>query len=243
MGYWIDYFAPIDGATYCDMLQSYRDHKWSADGKTWKMPGYYGDDKHGGQQPQYGDQQPQCGDQQPQYENTGGQYQNNDGGQYQNNDGGRNQDYSGNGNNGDDYGNGNQNNGGQNQNNAGYENGGYDQCGDQQYGGQPPLHGVQQQQYGDQQQQYNYYGYHGDLANDLGGSAKWYPADNGTEGDVRMYLSRWGSDDGSFEGGCCSNSSSDAFSGFEKAGFGKAFAMYYGPLPPTDTTTTITNIL
>eukprot|EP00729_Bicosta_minor_P008002 gene8002-14607_t len=148
------------------------------------MPGYYGDGKHGGQQPQYGDQQPQCGDQQPQYENTGGQYQNNDGGQYQNNDGGRNQDYSGNGNNGDDYGNGNQNNGGQNQINSGYGYNGHDPCGDQQYGGQPPLHGVQQQQYGDQQQQYNYYFYDGDIANDLGGSAKWYPADNGTEGDL-----------------------------------------------------------
>lgn len=244
MGEWIDYFAPIDGATYCEMLQSYQDHKWSADGKTWKIPVYYGDGQQPqyiGQQPQYGDQRPQCGDQQLQYENTGGQYQNNDGGQ--------NQDYSGDGNNGDDHQNNggqNQNNGGQNQNNAGYENDGYDQCGDQQYGGQqPPLHGGQQPQYGGQQQPHNgyvdYYFYDGDIANDLGGSAKWYPADNGTEGDVRMYLSRWGSDDGSFEGGCCSNSSSDAFSGFEKAGFGKAFAMYYGPLPPTDTTTTITN--
>ena len=37
----IDYFRPVQGSTYCEMLQSHTKHQWSSDGKTWVTPSYY----------------------------------------------------------------------------------------------------------------------------------------------------------------------------------------------------------
>lgn len=38
MGTVIDYFKPVPGITYCEMLQSYTLHQWSSDGKNWVTP-------------------------------------------------------------------------------------------------------------------------------------------------------------------------------------------------------------
>ena len=35
MGHIIDYFRPISGYDYCDMLKSNDKHEWSADGINW----------------------------------------------------------------------------------------------------------------------------------------------------------------------------------------------------------------
>ena len=40
MGSFIDYFKPVTGKTYREMLQSYEHHQWSADGKNWVIPKY-----------------------------------------------------------------------------------------------------------------------------------------------------------------------------------------------------------
>lgn len=42
MGKVVDYFKPIDGATFCDMLKSDHKHMWSPDGKNWQQPSYHG---------------------------------------------------------------------------------------------------------------------------------------------------------------------------------------------------------
>ena len=36
-----DYFRPIEGATYCEMLQSTTKHQWSADGFAWQTPAHH----------------------------------------------------------------------------------------------------------------------------------------------------------------------------------------------------------
>jgi len=41
MGSVVDYFKPVEGKTYCEMLQSYKLHQWSSDGKNWVIPLYY----------------------------------------------------------------------------------------------------------------------------------------------------------------------------------------------------------
>merc|ERR1712062_189885 len=41
MGAAIDYFRPIQGKTYCEMLGSYKLHQWSSDGSNWVIPNYY----------------------------------------------------------------------------------------------------------------------------------------------------------------------------------------------------------
>ena len=41
MGSVVDYFKPIEGKTYCEMLQSHKLHQWSSDGKNWVIPLYY----------------------------------------------------------------------------------------------------------------------------------------------------------------------------------------------------------
>ena len=49
MGLVIDYYRPIPGKTYCQMLQSGRFHQWSADGLIWETPKYTGvQEMHGG---------------------------------------------------------------------------------------------------------------------------------------------------------------------------------------------------
>lgn len=40
MGSVRDYFKPVDGATYCQMLRSHNKHLWSPDGLTWAVPKY-----------------------------------------------------------------------------------------------------------------------------------------------------------------------------------------------------------
>ena len=42
MGNVIDYFKPVAGITYCEMLQSNTLHQWSSDGKNWVIPTFYG---------------------------------------------------------------------------------------------------------------------------------------------------------------------------------------------------------
>lgn len=44
MGAVRDFFKPIDGASYCEMLQAYNKHQWSATGEDdgWKIPSYGG---------------------------------------------------------------------------------------------------------------------------------------------------------------------------------------------------------
>jgi hypothetical protein len=37
----IDYFKPIEGETFCSMLQSNSKHLWSPDGENWQQPEYY----------------------------------------------------------------------------------------------------------------------------------------------------------------------------------------------------------
>ena len=44
MGSNVDYFKPIPGKSFCEMLQSYKFHQWSPDGKNWVIPTYY--DRH-----------------------------------------------------------------------------------------------------------------------------------------------------------------------------------------------------
>ena len=41
MGSVVDYFKPVEGKTYCEMLQSHNLHQWSANGKDWTIPLYY----------------------------------------------------------------------------------------------------------------------------------------------------------------------------------------------------------
>jgi len=41
MGSVVDYFRPIQGRTYCDMLNSNSNHQWSKDGKTFVTPQYH----------------------------------------------------------------------------------------------------------------------------------------------------------------------------------------------------------
>ena len=41
MGSVVDYFKPVEGKTYCEMLQSHKLHQWSSDGKSWMIPLYY----------------------------------------------------------------------------------------------------------------------------------------------------------------------------------------------------------
>ena len=41
MGSVIDYFKPIAGKTYCEMLLSFKLHEWSSDGSNWVTPKYY----------------------------------------------------------------------------------------------------------------------------------------------------------------------------------------------------------
>jgi hypothetical protein len=41
MGSVRDFFKPIDGASYCEMLQSNKKHQWSADGVNWVTPDYF----------------------------------------------------------------------------------------------------------------------------------------------------------------------------------------------------------
>ena len=36
-----DFFKPIEGSTYCEMLQAHNKHRWSHDGMTWTTPAYY----------------------------------------------------------------------------------------------------------------------------------------------------------------------------------------------------------
>ena len=40
MGDVVDYFKPVEGKTYCEMLQSRLLHQWSPDGKNWVIPSY-----------------------------------------------------------------------------------------------------------------------------------------------------------------------------------------------------------
>ena len=46
MGSVIDYFKPIEGKTYCEMLQGKEFHQWSSDGKNWVTPLYHMETKH-----------------------------------------------------------------------------------------------------------------------------------------------------------------------------------------------------
>jgi len=41
MGSIVDYFKPVEGKSYCEMLQSHKLHQWSSDGKNWMIPLYY----------------------------------------------------------------------------------------------------------------------------------------------------------------------------------------------------------
>ena len=41
MGSVVDYFKPVEGKTYCEMLQSNKLHQWSSNGKQWVIPLYY----------------------------------------------------------------------------------------------------------------------------------------------------------------------------------------------------------
>ena len=41
MGSVVDYFKPVEGKTYCEMLQSHKLHQWSSDGKSWVIPLYH----------------------------------------------------------------------------------------------------------------------------------------------------------------------------------------------------------
>ena len=41
MGDVIDYFRPIQGKTYCEMLGSTKLHQWSSNGSYWVTPRYY----------------------------------------------------------------------------------------------------------------------------------------------------------------------------------------------------------
>ena len=53
MGNVIDYFKPVPGITYCEMLQSRTLHQWSSDGKNWKIPIPNGGSTGGGSAPNY----------------------------------------------------------------------------------------------------------------------------------------------------------------------------------------------
>ena len=52
MGSVIDYFKPINGKTYCEMLQANNLHQWSSDGKSWVIPKYHPNNL-GGSLPNY----------------------------------------------------------------------------------------------------------------------------------------------------------------------------------------------
>ena len=41
MGEYTDYYRPIPGKTYCEMLQANNLHQWSADGSNWESPSYW----------------------------------------------------------------------------------------------------------------------------------------------------------------------------------------------------------
>ena len=41
MGSVVDYYKPIPGKSFCEMLQSYNLHQWSSDGKNWVTPKHY----------------------------------------------------------------------------------------------------------------------------------------------------------------------------------------------------------
>ena len=41
MGSVVDYFKPVAGKSYCEMLQSYKLHQWSPDGLNWETPSYH----------------------------------------------------------------------------------------------------------------------------------------------------------------------------------------------------------
>ena len=64
-----------------------------------------------------------------------------------------------------------------------------------------------------------------------GGSAEYWPRDNGRIGDERQYLSFWGGLAGAVLGGCCSSSTAVA-----KTGWGQSLTLSYAvqlqPLPP-----------
>ena len=41
MGSVVDYFKPVSGKTYCEMLLSFELHQWSSDGSNWVTPRYH----------------------------------------------------------------------------------------------------------------------------------------------------------------------------------------------------------
>ena len=43
MGSVVDYFKPVEGKTYCEMLQSNNFHEWSSNGKDWVIPLFHSD--------------------------------------------------------------------------------------------------------------------------------------------------------------------------------------------------------
>ena len=47
MGSVVDYYKPIPCKSFCEMLQANNLHLWSADGKNWVEPKYYGRDYGG----------------------------------------------------------------------------------------------------------------------------------------------------------------------------------------------------
>ena len=41
MGEFTDFYRPVTGKTYCEMLQSNNLHQWSTDGSNWETPRYW----------------------------------------------------------------------------------------------------------------------------------------------------------------------------------------------------------
>ena len=41
MGSAVDFYKPVTGKSFCEMLQSHKLHQWSSDGIRWKVPKYY----------------------------------------------------------------------------------------------------------------------------------------------------------------------------------------------------------
>jgi len=41
MGSVVDYYKPITGSTFCQMLTGYKRHQWSPDGENWEIPTYH----------------------------------------------------------------------------------------------------------------------------------------------------------------------------------------------------------
>ena len=48
MGTVREFFKPIEGSTYCAMLQSNKKHQWSGDGVVWTTPNFYSINDHNG---------------------------------------------------------------------------------------------------------------------------------------------------------------------------------------------------